>query len=158
MLMKRSLACIGALLGLGALAAGMGAAADAPQVLPRPGVDARPQDSRIVEPVPLPVSGTVQVVAAANLPVHVVGAEGAPLRVQVVNPPQPAPGVPVEQGRCYSIDLEGAAANQPLSRIEEVRGSWLRVRVVRGAAPGERAVSWINATRALRISEAVACE
>ena len=90
--MKRPLACVVAILGLAALVAGIGAAADAPQVLPRPGVDVRPQDSRIVEPVPLPVSGTVQVVAAATLPVDVVGAEGAPLRVQVVNPPNCRPG------------------------------------------------------------------
>jgi hypothetical protein len=156
--MKRSWAVSGVMLSLTAVVAMAGAVAGTAQVLPRPGVDVRPQDSRIVEPVPLPVSGTVQVVAAATLPVQVVGAEGAPLRVQVVNPPQPAPGVPVEQGRCYSIDLESAAAKQPLSRVEEVRGSWLRVRIVRGAAPGERAVSWINAARALRISEAVACE
>ena len=155
--MKRPLACVVGILGLAALVAGVGAA-DAPQVLPRPGVDVRPQDSRIVEPVPLPVSGTVQVVAAATLPVHVVGADGAPLRVQVVNPPTAAPGPPVERGRCYRIDLEGEAANRPLSRVEEVRGSWLRVRIVKGGATDGPAVSWINTARAARISEAVACE
>ena len=156
--MKRPLACVVAILGLAALVAGIGAAADDPQVLPRPGIDARPQDSRIVEPLPLPVSGTVQVVAASTLPVQVLGAEGTPLRVQVVNPPSPAPGVPVETGRCYRIDVEGDAADPPLSRVEQVRGGWVRVRIVKGDAPGMRAVSWINAARALRISEAVACE
>jgi hypothetical protein len=156
--MKRPWPLFVAMLGLAAFVAGIGAAADAPQVLPRPGVDARPQDSRIVEPLPLPVSGTVQVVAASTLPVQVLGAEGTPLRVQVVNPPVAAPGAPVEQGRCYRIDLEGDAVDPPLSRVEEVRGSWLRVRTVKRGAPGARPLSWINTARVLRISEAVACE
>jgi hypothetical protein len=126
--------------------------------LPLPGVDTRPMDSRIVEPLPLPVTGSMQVTASATLPVQVVDAGGTPLRVQVVNPPAPVPGAPVEQGRCYQMDVDGDTRSQVLWRVEDIRGSWLRVRAVKGAAVNDRVVTWINADRALRISEALSCE
>ena len=158
MLMTRSLAVFGAMLSLAAFVAGLSVTAGTPQVLPRPGVDVRPQDSRIVEPLPLPVSGTLQVTAASTLPVQIVGADGAPLRVQVVNPPPVAPGVPVEQGRCHRIELEGDPESQALSRVEEVRGAWVKVRLTKPGGARARAISWVNTARALRFSEAVACE
>jgi hypothetical protein len=117
--------------------------------LPRPGEDPRPMSARIVDPLPLPITGDVRVAASK------------PLLVQVANWPSTAAPPFVEVGRCYFIDFNGGTRwRDSLWRVDNVQGPWVRVRLAK-AGPGvsmEQDTAWFNTARVSRISDAVRCE
>lgn len=117
--------------------------------LARPGEDPRPMAARIVDPLPIPITGEVKVTATTPLP------------VQVANPPSAGAPAFVEERRCYFIDFGGSTRwRDALWRVETVQGSWVRVTLAR-AAPGSSEspdAAWFNTARASRISDAVQCE
>jgi len=120
--------------------------------LARPGEDPRPMSARIVEPVPLPVTGEVTVTASTPLPVRIANA-----------PSTAAAAVPqfVAEGHCYFLDLTGAARwRDVLWRVESIEGAWVRARPARAAAGTsvDQDPAWFNTTRMSRISDAVRCE
>jgi hypothetical protein len=118
--------------------------------LARPGEDPRPMSARVVEPLPLPVTGEVSVTASAPLPVRIAGAAGSA-----------APAAPsfVEEGRCYFIDLTGATRWRDVPwRVEGVQGSWVRARPARAGAGVDPDVAWFNLTRVSRISDPMRCD
>ena len=109
--------------------------------LPRPGEDTRALSARLVDPVPLPVTGRVEITSAGPLPVTVV-------------PGTDPTGTPLEPGRCYALDLTGARLESGW-RVDAVRGDWVHAQRLRdGAAePGQ----WLNTARLSRVSDPVAC-
>jgi hypothetical protein len=117
--------------------------------LPRPGEDPRPMSARIVDPLPLPVTGDVRVAASIPLP------------VQVANWPSTAALPFVEEGRCYFIDFNGGTRwRDSLWRVENVQGAWVRVRLAKAGAGAsvDLDTGWFNTARVSRISDAVRCE
>lgn len=121
--------------------------------LARPGEDPRPAATRIVEPLPLPVTGDVRVTGEVRVEAS------RPLLVQVANPASAAPPF-VEPGRCYFIDLTGGPTwRDALWRIEGIQGLWIQVRHARaatGAAAAE--TTWVNTASVSRMSDAMPCE
>jgi hypothetical protein len=119
--------------------------------LARPGEDPRPMSARIVEPLPLPVTGEVTVTATVPLPVRI---ENAPTNAAPAAPPF------VEGGRCYFMDFTGAARwRDVLWRIDNVQGSWVRARPARAAGASlDTDTAWFNTARLSRISDPVRCE
>ena len=113
--------------------------------LPQPGEDTRAVSARIVEPVPLPVTGRVEVTTSGALPVTLV---------------DPPPGLnparaPLDPGRCYALDLTGARL-EPVWQVDGVRGDWVHVQRLHGGN-GEPVAQWLNTTRLSRVSDPIAC-
>jgi hypothetical protein len=105
--------------------------------------------ARIVDPLPLPVTGDVRVAASIPLP------------VQVANWPSTAALPFVEEGRCYFIDFNGGTRwRDSLWRVENVQGAWVRVRLAKAGAGAsvDLDTGWFNTARVSRISDAVRCE
>jgi hypothetical protein len=118
--------------------------------LARPGEDPRAMSARIVEPLPLPVTGEVTVTATAPLPVRISDAPGSAALA--------APSF-VEEGRCYFLDLTGATRwRDVLWRVEGVQGSWVRARPARISAGVDADAAWFNLTRVSRISDPMRCD
>jgi len=117
--------------------------------LARPGEDPRPMSSRIVDPLPLPITGEVTVTASTPLP------------VRIANPPSTAALPFVEERRCYFIDFKGGTRwRDVLWRVDTVQGSWVRVRPARtvSSANEDLDAAWVNTAKVSRISDAVRCE
>ena len=117
--------------------------------LARPGEDPRPMSARIVDPLPLPISGDVRVTTTTPFPVRVENA-----------PPSPAPPF-MEEGHCYFMDFTGATRwRDVLWRVERVHGLWVRARAVRAEAGAatDTDPAWFNTARMSRISDALRCE
>jgi len=108
--------------------------------------------ARVVEPLPLPITGEVTVTASTPLPVRIANA-----------PSTAAPAVPqfVAEGRCYFLDVTGAARwRDVLWRVESIEGAWVRARPARAAAGTsvDQDPAWFNTARMSRISDAMRCE
>jgi hypothetical protein len=117
--------------------------------LARPGEDPRPMASRIVDPLPLPVTGEVRLVAST------------PLLVQLANAPATSAPPFVAQGRCYYIDLDGGTRwRELLWHVNDVQGGWVHVRPARASSRPSVGLDagWINLARAARISDELRCE
>lgn len=117
--------------------------------LARPGEDPRPMASRIVDPLPLPVTGEVRLAAST------------PLLVRIANAPATSAPPFVGKDRCYFIDLDGGSRwREVLWRVDDVQGEWVHVRPGRanpGASVGVDA-GWINLARVARISDELRCD
>ena len=108
--------------------------------------------ARIVEPLPLPITGEVTVTASTPLPVRIANAPSTAA--------QAAPRF-VEEGRCYFLDLTGAAQwRDVLWRVESIDSAWVRARPARAAAGTsvDQDPAWFNTARMSRISDAMRCE
>jgi hypothetical protein len=117
--------------------------------LPRPGEDWRPMPARIVDPLPIPVTGDLRVDTSRPLP------------VQVVSSPSSAAPAFLERGHCYFIDFNGGTRwRDALWRVEEVQGLWVRVRLAKAGIPvtGDPDAAWFNTARVSRMSDAVPCD
>jgi hypothetical protein len=117
--------------------------------LPRPGEDPRPMSARIVDPIPLPITGDVRVTTST------------PLAVRIEHlPPSAAPPF-MEVGRCYFMDFNGGSRwRVVLWRVENVQGPWVRARPVRAESDArtDTDIAWFNTARVSRISDALRCE
>ena len=101
-----------------------------------------------MDPLPLPVTGTVQVTATQPLPVTIVKASGTDGSM-VVRP-----------GLCYVFEAQTSlGSREPIWRVETVEGTWAKARAVSSPAPAEHAVlsGWVNLAALVRISDPVAC-
>jgi hypothetical protein len=129
--------------------------AQTPQVgLARPGEDPRPLTARLIDPLPLPVTGDVQITGSTPLRVT---AE-TPVPVHVVNASAGAELPPfIEAGRCYQIDFTGQGLDA-VWRVEQVAGTWLRAQRLGDAAATAAGRVWVNASRVVRLAEVARCQ